>query len=190
MSDCLKAFWSFVYNVRDLWMETGRRERHVTLAPTTEANALFTSPCQSGASDNFTIHYPIFNHERRAKSKCGTVCCTLSAPIFLWTGGIDRYCKGYFTSLKNPFRKHSTRTNLFLLTVSDKNKSVEKSEVWTMKCEGTVAQSGRESWVQMESNQLKLVAPIYYKSVFLRCNVPQSNFQTFGNNLQILLRNI
>lgn len=53
------------------WRREGRRERHVTLAPATEANALFTLPCQSVALDNFTIHYPIFNHQRRAKSKCG-----------------------------------------------------------------------------------------------------------------------
>ncbi len=84
--------------------------------------------------------------------------------------------KGYFTSLKNPFRKHSSKTNLFPFTVSDKNKSVEKSEVWTMKCEGTVAQSGRESWVQMESNQLVLVEPIYYKSGFVRFYVPEFDF--------------
>ena len=66
------------------------------------------------------------------------------------------------TPQKNPFWKHSSRMNMFPFTVSDNNKRVIKSvcEVWTMKCECTVAQSGRESSVQMESNQLVFVLQI------------------------------
>lgn len=71
MSDYLKALWSFVFAVTDLWMETGWGEQYVTLALARQT-ALCTLPCQSAALDNFTIHYTIFNHQRRAKSKRGT----------------------------------------------------------------------------------------------------------------------
>lgn len=53
-------------------MQPGRREQDVTFPGATKANALFTLHCQSDALDNFTIHYPIFNHHRRALSKRGT----------------------------------------------------------------------------------------------------------------------
>lgn len=33
-------------------------------------------------------------------------------------------------------------------------KSARKSEVWTLKCEGTAAQSGSEGFVQMDSHQV------------------------------------
>lgn len=59
---CLVAKRAFVKHAR---------EQDVTFPGAVKANALFTLPCQSEASDNFTIHYPLFNHHRRATSKCG-----------------------------------------------------------------------------------------------------------------------
>lgn len=41
-------------------------------------------------------------------------------------------------------------------SVSYKNKHAGKSEVWTLKCEGTAAQSGREGFIQMDSHQASI----------------------------------
>lgn len=149
MSDCLKAFWSFVYTVTDLWMEAGRRERHVTLAPAMEANALFTLPCQSATLDNFAIHYPIFNHQRTAKSKAYTanpdyditrlICShilTLNWACTHWGGQ---------TSLKEASKTYSHSQRQVKINVT-------KNKVWAT--EQKHKERGR---VQKVSNQLMLV---------------------------------
>ncbi len=93
--------------------------------------------------------------------------------IFLTYKWEDRHTHTHWreqTSLKNPFWKQSSETNMFLcFTVSRKNKCVIRSEVWTVRCEGTVTQSGRKSSVQMESNQIILLLQISTSEVPCPC---------------------
>lgn len=79
MFDCLQASKSFVLRCHGLVNGDRRRERHVTLAPAMETNALFILPCQSAASDNSALYHPIF---QTVKGELDLKVVTVTRPDF------------------------------------------------------------------------------------------------------------